>query len=105
MSSKVEYKEKKILKADKEVYFMLLSLRDIFDRMAYDKKFDYKTAFSTLIIEEDFLERLADVRHVIEKPFYDRNLYPDDGDYSFLEQVHKDITLWKVKDKCILKKS
>jgi len=101
MSKKIKYKEKKILEVNKEVYFMLFSLRDIFDRMAYDEKFDYKMAFSKLIIEEDFLERLAEIRYIIEKPFHDRSLYPDDGDYSFLEQVYQDVALWKVKDKCI----
>lgn len=105
MSRKVKYKEKKILKASQEVYFMLFSLRDIFDRAAYDEKFDYKEAFSKLLVDENFLNRLARVRGILEEPFYDRSLYPDDGDISFLEQVYEDVILWKVKDKCIQKKN
>lgn len=96
MPKELIYKEDKILQVAKEVYFMLFSLRDIMDRMAYDENFDYKTAFSKLMLEERYLDKLANVRSIIEEPFYNRKKYPDNGDYSFLEQVYEDILLRKL---------
>lgn len=104
MSKKICNNESEYFKAMKEVYFLLFSFRDILDKMAYDREFDSAAAFEKFILDEKVLDRLAEIRSLLEEPF-DRNssMYPSDGDYTFLEQLYRDIKLWKVKCLCIPK--
>jgi len=91
--NKVCYQEKDMIRAMKEVYFLLFSFRDIFDKMQYDENFNYAEAFAKLSIDENILDRLAEIRDVLESQFYN---YPEKGDYTFLEMIYEDIQLWKV---------
>ena len=100
--NKVCYQEEDMINAMREVYFLLFSFRDIFDKMAYDEKFDYKDAFAKLSIDEKILDRLANIRDILESQFHN---HPKTGDYTFLEKVYEDIKLWKVHEKCIQEKN
>ena len=90
----IVYETTGVLESIKSLNFILISLRKMGDFSIDDEKFDLKNEIFNFIIEEQLLDKLAEIRFILEKEFED---FPRVGEQSFLETITEDIKYWTPK--------
>lgn len=87
----VTYKRENMIQCIRIIKYILISTRKIGDYSIDAANFEIKEELFNYIVDSNMLDKLANVREILEGEF--ENL-PRIGDISFLEKATEDIEYW-----------